>query len=86
MDIDHPTTHLEHKRFITIGFFVHEMLGKKSKNFYYNHLKDPGFPQRVYLPGSIRPLLNYDECLAFQNGATTTPPWKPQRRRLEIVQ
>jgi predicted DNA-binding transcriptional regulator AlpA len=70
----------EHKRYVTIGFFVHEMLGMRSKNWYYNHLKDEGFPQRVYLPGSTRPALDYDECLAYQQRATKTPPWKPRRR------
>lgn len=69
----------EHRRFITIGFFVHEMLGKRSKNFYYNHLSDPGWPQRYYLPGSKSPMLDYEECIAWQEQATATPPWKPRR-------
>lgn len=70
----------EHKRYVSIGFFTHDMMGKKSKNWFYNHLKDPFFPQRIYLPGAHRPVLDYDECLRFQEGATKTPPWKPKRR------
>jgi len=70
----------EHKRYVTIGFFTHDMMGRKSKNWFYNHANDEGFPQRVYLPGAHRPVLDYDECLAFQKRGTKTPPWKPRRR------
>lgn len=69
-----------HKRYITLGEFVHEMMGKKSKNWYYDHMKDEGFPQRIYLPGSSRPVLDYDECVRWQQRGTTTPPWHPRRR------
>lgn len=82
MDVtEHLAARVEHRRYITLGFFVHEMLGMRSKNWYYNHLKDEGFPQRVYLPGSTRPALDYDECIAWQKQAATTPPWKPKRKR-----
>jgi hypothetical protein len=71
----------EHKRYVSLSFFVHEMMGKKSKNWYYNHLADEGFPQRIYLPGSRHPVLDYADCIAYQQrGATKTPPWKPRRR------
>lgn len=70
----------EHKRYITIGFFVHDMMGRKRKNWYYTHLKDPGFPQRHYLVGSRHPVLDYDECVAYQQAATKTPPGEPRRR------
>jgi len=70
----------EHARYVTITFFVRQMMGKKSKTWYYNHVDDPGFPQRIYLPGAHRPVLSYDECLAFQKRGTKTPPWKPRRR------
>lgn len=54
----------EHPRFVTIGYFIHDMLGYKSRVSYYNHLGDKGWPQRVYPDG--KPLLVYDECVAYQ--------------------
>jgi len=69
----------EHRRFITIGEFV-KMMGRRSRNWYYNHLKDEGFPQRIYLPGNDKPVLDLDECIAYQQRATKTPPGKPRRR------
>lgn len=72
----------EHKRYVTIGFFTQEMMGRKRKSWYYNmlHKSLPGFPQRLYFSGSTHPVLDYEECLAWQTGATKTPPWKPRRR------
>jgi hypothetical protein len=72
----------KHRRYVTIAEFTHDMMGKKSKSWYYNmlHKKLPGFPQRHYFPGSERPMLDYQECIAWQNQATKTPPWKPRRR------
>src|SRR6185436_14619449 len=40
--------HRKHKRFVSIAFFVHEMMGKKSKNWFYLHRDEPDFPKRVY--------------------------------------
>jgi hypothetical protein len=47
----------------TIDHFCREMLGLKSKVSYYNHVNDPGWPQRVYPTG--KPLLVLAECEAF---------------------
>lgn len=54
----------EHPRFVTIEFFVKTMLGYKHRVSYYDHINDPGWPQRVY-PGG-KPMLVYDECIAYQ--------------------
>lgn len=71
----------DHRRYVTLSFFVHEMMGRKNRSWYYNLLakRVPGLPQRYYHAGSQRPVLDYAECLAFQESATTTPPWKPRR-------
>jgi hypothetical protein len=53
----------QHPKFVTIDFFIKEMLGYKSRITYYNHLTDKGWPQRVY-PGG-KPMLVYDECVAY---------------------
>ena len=37
-------------RFITIAFFVHEMMGKRSKNWFYNHRDEPDFPNEFTCP------------------------------------
>jgi|SRR5882672_1625526 len=55
----------ELQRFVTIEYFIKEMMGYKSKVSYYNHLNDEGWPQRVY-PGSGKPLLRYEDCVAYQ--------------------
>ena len=54
----------DHPRFVTIDYFVKDMLGYKHRVSYYDHLNDPGWPQRVY-PGG-KPMLVYDECVAYQ--------------------
>ena len=50
-------------RFVTIGFFVREMLGYAALSTYYNHIEDEGWPQRVY-PGG-KPMLVYEECVDY---------------------
>lgn len=55
----------EHPRFVTIDFFVKDMLGYKHRVSYYDHINDRGWPQRVY-PGGTKPMLVYDECVAYQ--------------------
>ncbi|MER9336034.1 hypothetical protein NKJ06_18925 [Mesorhizobium sp. M0293] len=55
---------IEHPRFVTIDYFVKTMLGYKHRVSYYDHINDPGWPQRVY-PGG-KPMLVYDECVAYQ--------------------
>jgi len=68
-----------HRRYVTIDEFV-KIMGRKSRNWYYNHVKDDGFPQRHYLPGNDKPVLDLDECIAWQKQATTAPPWKAKRK------
>jgi hypothetical protein len=60
----HAADPIGHERFVTIDYFIKEMLGYKSRITYYNHLNDPGWPQRVYPAG--KPMLVYDECVAYQ--------------------
>lgn len=55
----------EPQRFVTIEYFIKTMMGYKSKVSYYNHLDDERWPQRVY-PGGGKPMLIYDECVAYQ--------------------
>jgi hypothetical protein len=55
---------IEHAHFVSIEYFVIEMLGFKSRSTYYNHRHDKGWPQRVYPTG--KPMLVYEECLAYQ--------------------
>jgi predicted DNA-binding transcriptional regulator AlpA len=50
------------RRFITIERFV-EMLGMKSKQWFYDHKDDAHIPQRVYL--GKKPYLLADECMAY---------------------
>jgi len=66
---------MSEKRFVTIEYFIKEMMGYKSKTSYYNHIHDKGWPQPVY-PGGGQPLLVYDECVAYQNQLLKqrTPP------------
>lgn len=54
----------QHPRFVTIDYFVKDMLGYRNRVTYYDHINDPGWPQRVYMPGG-KPMLVYDECVAF---------------------
>jgi len=67
----------EHPRFVTIDYFCKDMLGFKSRVSYYNHIKDEGWPQRVYPAG--KPMLVYDECVEFQRRlmAKRQPPPSP---------
>lgn len=67
----------DHPRFVTIDYFVMEMLGYKNRTTYYNHINDEGWPQRVYPAG--KPMLVYDECVAYQQRiiADRTPPPEP---------
>jgi hypothetical protein len=50
-------------RFVSIKFFVQEMLGYAALSTYYNHIDDEGWPQRVY-PGG-KPMLVYEECVDY---------------------
>lgn len=52
------------ERYVTITYFIKNMLGFKARGTYYNHLDEPGWPQRVYPVG--KPMLVYSECLAYQ--------------------
>lgn len=53
------------ERYVTITYFIKNMLGFKARGTYYNHLDEPGWPQRVY-PIASKPMLVYAECLAYQ--------------------
>lgn len=82
-------TELAHERFVTIDYFIKEMLGFQSRITYYNHIGDEGWPQRVY-PAGMKPMLLYSECLAYVQGKMLervapvrqkkTPPPKKKRR------
>jgi hypothetical protein len=54
----------DHVHFVTLEYFMVEMLGFKSKQSYYDHASKPGWPQRVY-PGG-KPMLVLEECRAYQ--------------------
>lgn len=74
-------------RFVTIEYFWRDMLGFKSKQWFYKHAGNPGMPQRVYYGG--KPMLVYDECVAYQQRtftdrkppATPPPATLPRKRR-----
>jgi hypothetical protein len=38
----------DHPHFVSIDYFVMDMLGFKSRSTYYNHLNDNASPKRVY--------------------------------------
>jgi len=73
----------EHDRFVTITYFVKEMLGLKGNEWYYRHLKDPGMPQRVMV--GDKPKLSLRDCIAYQEmlkgKALPPPPLKRKRGR-----
>lgn len=71
----------DHDRFVTITYFVREMLGLKSKNWYYDHMRDPGMPQRVPVGG--KPKLSFKDCVAYQNRLKrqAEPPEPLKRKR-----
>ena len=54
---------IEPRRFMTIEQFV-ELLGYKSKVWYYLHKDDPGFPRRTYFGRT--PMLLVDDVVAYQ--------------------
>lgn len=51
-----------HERWCTIDHFM-KMLGYKTRVSYYNHVGDPGFPQRVY--SGSKAYLIHSECVAY---------------------
>ena len=69
-------------RYVTITYFLTQMLGRKSRGTYYNHIDDPGWPQRVMIGG--QPMLNYDDCASYirrQDQLGRAPKEKPKRPR-----
>jgi hypothetical protein len=78
------------QRYVSISYFIKGMLGF-SRATYYNHLDQPGWPQRVYPTGTKKPMLIYSECLAYQRqleearkpapAAPEPEPKAPQKRR-----
>lgn len=81
--MDKPVTDLPHPRFVSLKYFCVDMMGYASSVSYYNHMKEPGWPQRLWVAG--RPMLLYEECLTYQQGiiATRAPvePGKPTKRK-----
>lgn len=77
----------EHDRFVTITYFMN-MLGMKTLDWYYDHMKDPGMPQRIVVGG--RPKLSLRQCIAYQEmlkgAALPPPPVKRKRGRPRKVQ
>jgi hypothetical protein len=73
----------EHDRFVTITYFVTVMLGLKTLDWYYDHVNDPGVPQRITVGG--RPKLSLRDCIAYQEmlkgKASPPPPVKRKRGR-----
>lgn len=71
-----------HDRFVTIRYFTTQMLGLKSRQWYYLHINDPGMPQRVMV-GNKKAMLSYKDCVAYieriKNAAK--PPAPPKRKR-----
>ena len=74
----------EPRRFMTIEQFV-ELLGYKSKVWFYLHKDDPGFPRRTYFGRT--PMLLVDDVVAYQEHQLKardpkpkkSPPEKPRR-------
>jgi hypothetical protein len=54
-----------HDRFVTIQYFVKEMLGMKARNWYYDHQDDYGVPKRIIVGG--KPKLSLRDCIAYQD-------------------
>jgi hypothetical protein len=63
---------------VTIEHFVIGMLHYKNRVSYYDHMDEPGWPQRVY-PGGDKPLLVLSECEAYVAGLLNArEPVKPK--------
>jgi len=69
-----------HKRYVSLKYFAVEMLGFKSSVSYYNHMHEPGWPQRIWITPR-RPMLDYEECLAFQKARYGSAPVEPLERQ-----
>lgn len=67
-------------RYVTITYFITQMLHRRARGTYYNHLDDPGWPQRVMIGG--KPMLNYDDCLGYirRQDALGRAPKEQQKR------
>lgn len=66
-------------RFVTIPYFVQEMLGHKNRAWYYRHVNDQGMPQR-YKVGGL-PRLSLAECSAYVEQVKGKPAAPPKRKR-----
>ena len=58
-----PQTFTVQPQFITVVDFV-RMMGRTSRQWYYDHRSDPGMPQAFKGPGGS-PMLDYAECIAY---------------------
>lgn len=69
-----------HDRLISIRYFVQNMMGLKSREWFYRHKDDPGFPQRVMFGN--KPMLSFNRCVAYiDQKVTGTKPPEPQPKR-----
>jgi hypothetical protein len=74
-----PTGDAGGPRFVSIEYFWRDMLGFKSKQWFYQHKDDPGMPQRVYIGSD--PKLVYDECVAYMHRLMAARAAKPKPKR-----
>lgn len=72
-----------HDRFVTVTYFTRDMLGMKSRDWYYAHRRDPGMPQQIEVGGIKK--LSLRDCIAYQEmlkgKAPPPPPVKRKRGR-----
>lgn len=62
----------DHDRFVTIPYFVQEMLGVTGRGWYYRHQNDPGMPQRLHVGG--RAMLSLAACKAYMDAIKGLAP------------
>lgn len=67
-----------HENFVTISFFVKEMLGLRDRGWYYAHKDDPGMPKRVRMGGKV--LLPFADCVAYVNQLKKKAEPEPLKR------
>lgn len=70
----------DHDRLVSIDYFM-GMLGVSSRNYYYDHVNDPGFPQRIPLADSRNVKLSLADCVAYIERLKTKPAGPPPKRK-----
>lgn len=72
-----------HDKFVTITYFVREMLGRRSRDWFYDHVNDEGMPQRVTVGDKV--MLSFEDCTRYieqlKSKAKVTAPRKRGRGR-----